>query len=186
MKSVKFLAFNRRVLNAALASVVVLGSACVVSNAYAATGTANTTATVITPISIAKNTDLAFGKFSALTGGSIKVDTDNAISVTGAVVKGTGSTGTAAKFTVSGDTNNSFSISHSTSNLLTHTVTPASTMALATVSALTAASGTTAHVTSGTLSSGTQTIFVGGTLTVASGQLAGDYAGTITTTVEYN
>ncbi|MDI1341919.1 MULTISPECIES: hypothetical protein [Polaromonas] len=43
MKSGKFLAFNRRVFNAALASVVVLASAGVVGNAYAAAASSTAT-----------------------------------------------------------------------------------------------------------------------------------------------
>jgi spore coat protein U-like protein len=166
-----------------LASVIALGGFGV--NAYAAGADAAASATVIVPIAISKVTDLAFGKFSALTGGTIKVDTDSAISVTGAVKKGTGSTGTAAKFDVTGDTSNTYSISHSGSAVLTNG-TPANDMVLTKVSALTAATGTTTEVTSGTLSSGAQSIYVGGTLTVAASQPAGAYTGTVTVTVEYN
>jgi spore coat protein U-like protein len=140
---------------------------------------------VIVPIAISKVSNLTFGKFSALTGGTIKVDTDGAISVTGAVKNGTGSTGTAARFDVTGDGSNTYSISHSGSTALTNG-TPAEDMALTKVSALTAASGTTTQVTSGTLSSGAQSIYVGGTLAVASGQPAGAYTGNVIVTVEYN
>jgi spore coat protein U-like protein len=176
---------NMKMNKLALASALVLGGAGFGVNAYAATATATSSATVIAPIAVAKAADLAFGKFSALTGGTIKVDTDSAISVTGAVVKGTGSTGTAAKFDVTGDASNTYSIAHSGTAVLTHTDTT-TTMALAKVSALTAASGTTTEVTAGALSGGAQSIYVGGTLTVASGQLAGVYSGTVIVTVEYN
>lgn len=185
MTSGKFATFNRSALKAALASALVLGGSGLAVNAYAATATATSSATVIAPIAISKITDLAFGKFSALTGGTIKVDTDNTISVTGAVVKGTGSTGTAAKFNVTGDASNTYSIAHSGTGVLTHTDTT-TTMALAKVSALTAVSGTTTEVTAGALTSGAQSIYVGGTLTVASGQLAGVYSGDVIVTVEYN
>lgn len=185
MNSGKFSTFNRRTLHAALASAVVLGGFGLAVNTYAANASATSSATVITPITISKITDLAFSKFSALTGGTIKVDTDNAISVTGAVVKGTGSTGTAAKFDVAGDGSNTYSIAHSGTAVLTHTD-ATTTMALAKVSALTAASGTTTEVTSGALTLGAQSIYVGGTLTVASDQLAGVYSGDVIVTVEYN
>lgn len=170
-------------LAVALASVIALGGFG--ANAYAAADTAAATATVITPIAITKVTDLAFGKFSALTGGSIKVDTDSAISVTDAVKNGTGSTGTAAQFDVTGDGSNTYSITHSGTAVLSNG-TPAEDMTLVKVSALTAASGTTTEVTSGTLTAGAQSIYVGGTLTVASGQPAGAYTGNATVTVEYN
>lgn len=177
--------FKQRALKLALVSAFALGASALGVNAYAAPATAASSATVITPIAISKITDLAFGKFSALTGGTIKVDTDNAISVTGAVVKGTGSTGTAAKFDVTGDASNTYSIAHSGTAVLTHTDTT-TTMALAKVSALTAASATTTEVTAGALTLGAQSIYVGGTLTVGSGQLAGVYSGTVIVTVEYN
>lgn len=185
MKSHKVSIIGRRALNAALALAFVLGGVGFGVNAYAAGATSTATSTVIVPIAITKVTDLAFGKFSALTGGTIKVDTDNAISVSGAVLKGTGSTGTAAKFDVTGDVSNAYSIAHSGTAVLTHTDTT-TTMALAKVSALTAASGTTTEVTAGTLTAGAQSIYVGGTLTVASGQLAGVYSGNVIVTVEYN
>lgn len=179
--------FNRTALKAALASAVVLGSTGLVGTAHAANDSTNATATVMAPITIVKATDLAFGKFSALTGGTIKVDTDNGISVTGGVLKGTGSTGTAARFNLTGDTNNSYSISYSGAGntALTHTDN-STTMALAKVSALTAASGTTGLLSVGALSAGVGSIYVGGTLTVATGQLPGVYSGSITVTVDYN
>jgi len=41
-------------------------------------------------------------------------------------------------------------------------------------------------VTTGTLTAGAQTIYVGGVLTVAANQPAGTYTGTVSATVEYN
>ncbi|HEX8154742.1 MAG TPA: hypothetical protein VF698_16540, partial [Thermoanaerobaculia bacterium] len=42
---------------------------------HAAQASANGTATVMTPISISKTADLRFGKFSALTGGTVVIAT---------------------------------------------------------------------------------------------------------------
>lgn len=185
MKSGQFTSFKHRALKAALASVVVLGCAGFGVNAYAAAATAASSATVITPIAIAKVTDLAFGKFSSRLAGTIKVGTDSAISVTGGVLSGTGATGTAAKFDVTGDTVNTYSISHSGAGVLTNG-TALNDMALTKVSALTAASGTTDNVSSGILTAGAQSIYVGGTLAVAANQAAGAYTGDVIVTVEYN
>lgn len=59
-------------------------------------------------------------------------------------------------------------------------------MALAITSDLTGGNVTTGTVTAGTLTAGAQSIYVGGTLSVASAQAVGTYAGTVTATVEYN
>lgn len=187
MTSVQISSFKRSALKAALASAVVLGSTGLVGNAYAASATSTATGTVITPIAITAPVVLSFGKFSSRASGTIKVDTNNAITVTGGVLSGTGATATAAKFDVTGDGSNTYSITHSgAAALMKDGLTSVNDMALAKVSALTAASGTTGNVTSGTLTSGAQSIYVGGTLTVAASQLAGTYTGAVTVAVEYN
>ena len=174
-------------LTALLAAGLVLGMS---GQAMAANATSTAEGEVIAPIAIASTANLAFGKFAAGTaGGTIKVDTDGAITVTGGptgVIKATGSTGTAAQFNVTGQALNTYSIAHTGTAVLTNT-TGNETMALAKVSALTAATGTTTEVSSGTLSAGgAETIFVGGTLTVGAAQVPGAYAGTVIVTVEYN
>ncbi len=60
-------------------------------------------------------------------------------------------------------------------------------MALAKFSDLSGANATSGEVTTGTLDgAGTQSLFVGGTLTVAAAQVPGVYTGTVIATVEYN
>ena len=60
-------------------------------------------------------------------------------------------------------------------------------MGLVTTSDLTGGNVTTGNVATGTLTAGgTQSIFVGGTLTVSATQVAGTYTGAVTLTVEYN
>lgn len=191
MKSGKFLAFNRRVLNAALASVVLLGSAGVVSNAYAASATSTATSTVIAPIGITAPVVLSFGKFAPGAGGSVTISNSGARTGTGVILSSTSSTQTAARFDVTGEASTTYAITPSGVTALTGisgaALTLPSTMALAKTSDLTGANVTTGTVAAGTLSAGgTQSIYVGGTLTVGAAQPAGVYTGAVTVTVEYN
>lgn len=191
MKSGKFLAFNRRVLNAALASVVLLGSAGVVSNAYAASATSTATSTVIAPIGITAPMVLSFGKFAPGAGGSVTISNSGARTGTGVILSSTSSTQTAARFDVTGEASTTYAITPSGVTALTGisgaALTLPSTMALAKTSDLTGADVTTGTVAAGTLTAGgTQSIYVGGTLTVNAAQPAGVYTGAVTVTVEYN
>lgn len=188
MNSAKFFTLNRRALKAvALASTLVLGGIGLVGNAQAANAVADTSAEVIVPIAIDKVADLSFGRFAANPsgGGTVIISNSGARSFGGGVVAaGTAGTSSAARFNVTGDGASTYSISI-TNTVLTHTNT-IDTMALAVTSDLTGANVTTGTVTSGTLTAGAQSIYVGGTLTVASAKLAGEYSGTVTATVEYN
>lgn len=167
----------------ALASAVVLGTfAASQSFAAAVNDVADSSATVVTPIAITKTQDMAFGEFSAGTGGTVVLTTAGAASETGDVVLTGSATTTAAQFTVTGQTDATFSIGVA-DNDLTHTDL-ATTMALATVHDLDGSTGDSPA--SGTLALGTQTLYVGGTLTVAADQLPGVYSGTVTATVNYN
>lgn len=191
MKSGKFLAFNRRVFNAALASVVVLASAGVVGNAYAASATSTATSTVIAPIGITAPAVLSFGKFAPGAGGSVTISNSGARTGTGVILSSTSSTQTAARFDVTGEGSTTYAITPSGVTALTGisgaALTLPSTMALAKTSDLTGANVTTGNVTAGTLAAGgTQSIYVGGTLTVGAAQPAGTYTGNVTVTVEYN
>lgn len=171
---------------AALASVVALG-VFGSSNGFAAAASTASTATVITPIAITKSVDLVFGKFARGAGGSVTVSTSGARTATGAILSTVGSTPTAAKFDVTGDGASTYSITWSGATALTTGVGGVGeTMALARISALTNAGATTGEVTSGTLTSGAQSIYLGGTLTVGAAQVSGAYTGSVTATVEYN
>ncbi len=154
------------------------GSAMAANNA-----TATATTTVITPIAIAKATDLAFGTISVgATGGTVTVATDGARTKTGDVVLASG-TGAAAKFNVTGSGTLTYAITLGGDTSLSDGT---NTMAFARVSDLTGGGATSGNVTSGTLSGGAQSIYVGGVLTVAANQPAGAYTGNITATVDYN
>lgn len=150
--------------------------------AFAANTSATSTGTVVTPIAITKAADLAFGSFAAVTGGSVTVSTSGVRTVGGAVL-GLSGTPAAAKFDVTGEAGATYSISVVADPTL---ISGADSMAFAVATDLTGANTTTGTVTSGALTGGAQSIFVGGTLTVASAQASGTYTGNIVATVEYN
>lgn len=178
MKSDKFATFSRRALSAALASALVLGGAGFGVNAYAASATGNATATVIAPIAISNTADLAFGKFAASTGGTVVMSPASGRTATSAVVLSTVTPGAAASFNVTGDNNATYAITLPGTATITHTNT-IDTMSVGTFTSTPSATGTLSGA-------GAETVAVGGTLTVASAQLAGAYTGTFSVTVEYN
>lgn len=150
------------------------------SNAQS-TATATATATVITPISIAKNADMSFGNIAvqAGTGGTVILATAGTrTSTAGVTLPSTAGTVTAASFTVTGSGSLSYAITLPASVTLTHS---------GGVETMSAGSFTSNPSATGTLSSGTQNIAVGATLTVSAGQLAGVYtSGNFNVTVNYN
>lgn len=148
----------------------------------AASATASSSSTVISPITITKSADLAFGKFAAGTGGTVTVSTSGARTVSGGVVQMT-STTTAAKFDVAGETGATYTISLSGPAVLTS---GSDTMAFTAVSDLTGANATSGTVASGTLTAGAQSIYVGGVLTVGASQAPGTYTGSVIASVDYN
>lgn len=181
----KSILFHNNFRRIALSSVVALG-ALGAANSFAADATTTSTATVIEPIAITKSADLVFGKFAPGAGGTVTVATDGTRSASGPILSSVGSSPTAAKFDVTGDNDATYSIAWSGVTELTHTDL-STIMALAKISDLTAGGATTGEVSTGTLSaSGAQSIYLGGELTVGGTQLAGDYSGNITVTVEYN
>ena len=183
--------FKQRVLTLALAAVFAIGSVAIGVNAYAAAATSTATSTVIAPIGITAPVVLSFGKFAPGAGGSVTISNSGARTGTGVILSSTASTLTAARFDVTGEASTTYAITHSGVALLTGisgaALTLPSTMALAKTSDLTGANVTTGNVASGTLTAGgTQSIFVGGALTVGATQAAGVYTGAVTVTVEYN
>ncbi|MDB5934019.1 MAG: hypothetical protein JWQ01_1363 [Massilia sp.] len=175
---------KQRRLQLALVSAFALGAAAVGGSAAAAnTASATATTTVITPISITKATDLAFGNIAASgTSGTVAVNTNNARTVTGGVTAA-GGTATAAKFDITGQASLVYTITYDTGVTLTG---PGTAMALTQVSDVTGAGGASATAATGTLSAGgTQSLFIGGTLAVAANQTAGAYTGTFNALVNY-
>lgn len=173
--------FNQTTLKLALVFAFVLGISVLAVNSYAATESANATATVVVPISIAKVDDLEFGSFSTTAAGqTIVLSTAGVRTPTGLLLLGAAQKAfNAAVFTISGQGTLTYAITLSGSvNITTGTATAPETME---VSAFTSNPDAT-----GTLTAGEQTLLVGATLTTVAGQVAGDYTGTFNTIVEYN
>lgn len=169
----------RTIITLAIAAAAV----AVAPSSIAANTSASSTGVVVTPIAISKATDMVFGKFAAVTGGTITVSTSGARTVSGAVI-GMSGTPAAAKFDVTGEPDATYSINLAAPATLD--AGPGETMAFAVVSDLTGANTTSGNATSGTLTGGAQSIYVGGVLTVASAQPPGTYSGSVVATVEYN
>jgi spore coat protein U-like protein len=175
---------TQRRLQLLLVSAFALAAAAVGGNAAAAnSATATATTTVVTPISITKVTDLAFGSIaSGASSGTVAVNTNGTRTVTGGVTAA-GGTATAAKFDITGSGTMTYGITYATGVLLSG---PGTDMALTQVSDLTGAGGASSLVSSGTLTAGVQSLWIGGSLAVAANQTAGSYTANITATVVYN
>ena len=145
------------------------------------TATATATATIVTPISISKNTDMSFGNLAVqtATGGTVVLaPAGTRTSTNGVTLPATTGTVTAASFTVNGNGSYTYAITLPTTVTLTHS---GGVQTMAATSFTSNPSGT------GALSSGTQDIAIGATLTVAAAQLAGVYtSGNFNVTVNYN
>ena len=141
---------------------------------------------VVVPITIAKAADFNFGSFYAgSTAGTIDIDVNGKRSVTGGVLTVFGGAApTAAKFDVIGGASTTYSICYPSGVTLSGPGTP---MALTRISGMTDADGAaTLAATSDLGVGGTQSIYLGGSIAVAAGQVAGVYTGNITATVSYN
>ena len=170
-------------LNKLIAASLMLVAFTTNSNAQS-TAYSSATATLLTPISIAKNTDLNFGTLAAsATAGTVVIDYVNGRTKTGGVKLLAGSAAEkTAVFTVTGEGTNTFSISIPSSITLTNGA--SQTMV---VNSITCQEGT-----SNQLISGTKVLKVKGTLVVSANQNAGVYTNTATdntglyVTVNYN
>lgn len=142
--------------------------------------TATATATIVAPITIVKTVDMNFGNVAASTvAGTVILAPAGTRTFTGGVrlpvVPGTV---TAASFDVTGEGANTYAITL-----------PSSAISLADASSHTMSVDvfTSTPSTTGTLTSGAQTITVGGTLHVGATQAPGVYtSGNFTVTVNYN
>jgi hypothetical protein len=171
--------------------VLAIGAMAMAGGAMAATDSATATATVIAPMTVVKSANLAFGNFAvgSVTAGTLAVNTNGSRTVTGGVIlPNVTGTVSAAKFDVAGSGTSTYSILYTgSSTTLVSTLVSANTMAYAMCSALTAAASCDGTVSTGVLTTGAQSIYVGGTLTVGASQVpAADYTGTINVIVEYN
>ena len=180
---------NRRLLKVVISTAVAFSAGFGVNSyADAATATSVASAKVLVPIAISKTRDLAFGSFAPGVGGTVTVSTSGARTKSGTILSNIGVTPSAAQFAVTGDGVSTYSISF-TNTALASTATPGDSMALAIFSDFTAGNATSGSVATngGTLSSGAQTIYVGGTATVSPTQaIHADYAANVVVAVEYN
>jgi hypothetical protein len=166
-----------------LASIALCG-AFASAPAFSASTTAAATADVVTPIAITKASDLAFGRFIAGPGGTVTVNTAGLRTLSGVTAAG-GTTATTASFNITGEASTAYSISIDASD--TRLVSGANEMTLELFSDLTGAGAVSGKVNAGLLSAaGTQTLYVGGKLSVNADQAGGQYSGTIAALVNYN
>lgn len=130
-------------------------------------------------ITITNTQGLAFGDFVAGNGGSVSVSTGGARSASGGVFLIPSSEGLAASFTVNGSSLATYSIQLPANDTVFLTG-PGADMAINDFVSNPSGAGGQLDVV------GTQTLSVGATLTVGSGQVSGDYTGSFSVTVEYN
>lgn len=141
------------------------------SAANAATGSATASATILSPITVTKTSDLDFGKIVAGASASTVTLTGAGSFTCGTSLTCTG-THNAAAFDVAGTSGETVTVASDTSVTLTSGS-----------YSMTASLAPTA--TSLTLVSGAASFNVGGVLSVAGNQAAGSYAGTFNVTVNY-
>jgi hypothetical protein len=160
------------------AALLTMGMAALGSSAvHADSINANATATVIVPITITESQALDFGALAAGTGGTVTISTAGARSATGAVVLSSMDVGQNGIFDVAGQANYTYAITLPTVDQTL--ISGANSMVVNAFTSNPAGTGTLDGA-------GAQTINVGATLTVSSGQAPGSYAGTYPIAVEYN
>jgi hypothetical protein len=153
--------------------------------AQSSTASANASATIVSPIAIAKTTDLGFGKLAVgAVGGNVAISTADVVTISGVgttVSQPAGNTGNpaAAAFAVTGEAGMTYAITLPADGAVSITDGASHTMV---VNGFVSNPGTT-----GTLSgAGTDTLKVGATLVVGNNQVPGTYTGSFGVTVAYN
>lgn len=167
--------------NLFLIAVIVLGFSAASFGQVGVTASATSSATIVTPITIANAGDMNFGNVAVSgTGGTVILTPAGARSITGGVTLPVFANGTvsAAHFDVTG------------ADAYTYSITLPSTALNVTSgeNTMTVTAFTSTPTTTGTLSaSGAQTIDVGATLNVTANQAAGTYVSEpFNVTVNYN
>ncbi len=149
-------------------------------NAQTASASANATgsATIIAPIQISKTVDMSFGNIVAGVGsGTVVLATNDSRTKTGDVILPATTPGTiaSAQFKVTGLAN------------ATYAITLPTTLNISNGSqSMTINSFTSTPSSTGTLTSGEETVKVGATLNVGASQASGNYTGSFSVTVAYN
>jgi hypothetical protein len=143
------------------------------------TANATATATIVNPISIAKDVDMNFGNIASNGSvGTVVLGTDGARVAGAGVTIPAGSLSTAAKFTVTGEGAYAYDLTlPSTITISNNDTTPASMVV----------NGFTSNSTK-KLTGGTEVFFVGATLNLSASQAAGIYTNStgFDVTVNYN
>ena len=160
---------------AALGAALAAGSLATSAHA-AATATATATAEVLETLTLTAVDDLNFGQIAANTGGTVTVNADSTVASTGTLI----STGTRAPatFTVTGSASTSVVVTLPSAAVNLTRSGGTETMSLDTFNS----NPNGAFQLS---AAGTGAFSVGGTLTVANGQVPGSYSGTFPVSVEY-
>jgi len=159
---------------------IILGGYSFTSNAQVQ-ATAASTGVVITPIGITKTADLNFGNIAVsptVAGTVVLVPAGTRTATGGVTLPAAVGTVSAAAFTVTGDGSNTYAITFP--NPTVTLTDPVSTKTM-TLGSLTSNPSST-----GALSSGSQNITVGGTLSVAAAQQAGTYTSAAGLVVQVN
>ena len=163
-------------LKAAFVGTVFAAAAFGSTAAQAATADADARATILAALTVTNATDLDFGTIAVNGGGSVTVTNAGVrAATTGGTVSPAG-VAAAASFAIVGAPGSNILITVPASVILDHATTTDSMSA-----SLTTNAPTVAHPLVG----GAEIFNVGGTLTVAAGQVAGAYTGTFAVTVEY-
>ncbi len=160
-----------------LAVVGAVAAASFATSAQAATtATGTATAEVLSSLTVTATADLAFGQIAANTGGTVTVNANSTVASTGALI----STGTRAPaaFDVVGSPNSMVVVTLPAAPVNLTRVAGTETMSLG-------GFNTNPNGAFQLDAAGNGTFNVGGTLTVASGQVPGTYTGTFSVSVEY-
>ena len=171
MKAIKFFAI-----------AILFSGVSVMASAQNPEATATASATIVTPISIKKTDDLAFGNIIAdADGGTVTVTSAGVISHSGVVAPSVKGTSSAASFTVTGLTGATYAIGLPADNAVILKKDGSSTDPKEQMK-LTAFTEKATKILTG----GTETFGVGATLNVVAGQVAGTYTSNFNVTVNYN
>jgi hypothetical protein len=167
----RILVLRSAVLAATAAATIGTGG-----SAFAASATANASATIVQAITISSTEDLSFGTIApSAAGGNVVVDSADT-RTTCAGGNFCSGTVTSAAFEVSGEANYNYSITLPATN-----ATLSSSGNTMTVSSFTSSASATPALGA----TGTDTFKVGATLAVGGGQAAGTYTGTFDVSVDY-
>ncbi len=161
-----------------------VAAAMVSTGAHAATATATAKVEILTPVTIAKTSDLDFGLIATTGAGTVVVAQSGAAKSCTGLVTCVGTTGVLGAFDVSSASGQTISVSVGSTSL----VGPTGSVAMPAALRLAGTGVTTnAASTSGTYTSAAaaKSVTVGGTVTVGAVQLAGVYSGSFTLTADY-